>query len=101
MLLRKQRVEILSISLLAHLKQQTFAETFKTFNGRNYSEEETFELTDDAKAKYLGTDGKEVGLYGGFQPFSATPSYPLITKMEVDGQTDANGTLGVTIEVNK
>ena len=88
--------------MISHLGTAIFKydETFKTFTGA-YSDEETFELTDAAKAKYLGTNGKEVGLYGGFQPFSATPSYPLITKMEVDGQTDANGTLGVTIEVNK
>ncbi len=78
-----------------------FSETFKTFTGRNYTDAETFELTDAAKALYLGTDEKEVGLYGGSQPFSTTPSYPLITKMEVDEQTDDNGKLKVTIEVNK
>lgn len=76
-----------------------FAETFKTFNGRNYSEEETFELTDEAKAKYLGTDGTEIGLYGGPMPFNLTLSYPLISKMEVDEQTDENGQLKVEIGV--
>ena len=98
MLLRKQRVEILSISLLAHLKQQTFAETFKTFTGA-YSDEETFELTDAAKAKYLGTNGKEVGLYGGPVEFDLTPSYPLISKMTVDEKTDDNGQLKVEIGI--
>ena len=77
-----------------------FDETFKTFTGA-YSDEETFELTDAAKAKFLGTDGKEVGLYGGPIPFNLNLSYPLIKTMTVDEQTDADGKLGVTIEVNK
>ena len=77
-----------------------FDETFKTFTGA-YSDEETFELTDAAKAKFLGTDGKEVGLYGGPIPFNLNLSYPLIKTMTVDEQTDADGKLGVTIQVNK
>jgi hypothetical protein len=46
-----------------------------------------------------GTDGKEVGLYGGPMPFNLTLSYPLISKMEVDEQTDDNGKLKVEIGV--
>lgn len=60
---------------------------------------ETFELNDEAKATYKGTDDKEVGLYGGLMPYNSTPSYPLITKMDVDEKTNADGQLGVTIEV--
>jgi hypothetical protein len=74
-------------------------ETFKTFTGKNYSVDETFELTDAAKAAYLGTDGKEVGLYGGPMPYNLDLSYPLISTMTVDKQTDDKGQLGVTIEV--
>ena len=75
-------------------------DVFKTFTGE-YSDEETFELTDAAKTTYLGTDGEQIGLYGGLQPYNSTPSYPLISTMNVDKQTDTNGKLGVTIEVNK
>ena len=60
---------------------------------------ETFELTDEAKTTYLGTDGKEVGLYGGLQPYNSTPSYPLITKMDVGEKTSDTGHLNVEIEV--
>ena len=73
---------------------------FKTYNG-TYSDEETFELTETAKTTYLGTDGTEVGLYGGLLPYNSTPSYPLISTMTVDKQTDSDGNLGVTIEVSK
>ena len=75
-----------------------YDETFKTFTGA-YSDEETFELTDAAKAKYLGTNGKEVGLYGGPVEFDLTPSYPLISKMTVDEKTDDNGQLKVEIGI--
>lgn len=76
-----------------------FDETFKTFTGRNYTDAETFEFTDAAKAKYLGTDGKEVGLYGGSCPFNTTVSYPLISTMTVDEKTDDNGQLKVEIGI--
>ena len=75
-----------------------YDETFKTFTGA-YSDEETFELTDAAKAKYLGTDGKEVGLYGGSCPFNTTVSYPLISTMTIDEKTDDNGQLKVEIGI--
>lgn len=77
----------------------TFAEVFKDFTG-TYTDEQTFELTATAKTKYLGTDGSEVGLYGGILPYSPIPSYPQITKMNVANKTTADGKLSVEIEVS-
>lgn len=77
-----------------------YATVFKTYNG-TYSDTETFELTDAAKTAYLGTDGKQIGMYGGAQPYTSVPSYPLITTMTVGEETDANGQLSVTIATNK
>lgn len=77
-----------------------YNEVFKDFDG-TYTDEQTFELTDAFKEAFKGTDGLEIGLYGGLQPYNSTPSYPLITKMNVDKQTATDGKLGVTIEVNK
>ena len=76
----------------------TFAEVFKNYTGE-YSDGQTFELTDAAKAKFLGTDGTQVGVYGGVLPYTSTPSYPQFTKMVVDGKTTTDGKLGVNIEV--
>lgn len=76
-----------------------YGKVFKAFTG-NYSDTETFELADEAKTTYLGTDGTEVGLYGGVLPYSATPSYPQITKMNVANKTTADGKLSVEIEVS-
>lgn len=61
---------------------------------------ETFELTDAAKKKYLGTDGTQVGIYGGMLPYTSTPSYPQITKMNVANKTTADGKLSVEIAVS-
>lgn len=80
---------------------------FKVYNSNTdrwgttwYYPAEPFELTDEAKAAYLGTDGKEIGLYGGQYPYDFTPQYPQITKMNVAKQATADNKLSVEIEVS-
>jgi len=80
--------------------------TFKTFSSWKdrwgtewYTPTEPYELTDEAKTKYLGTDGKEMGLYGGQYPYDFTPMYPHFTKLNVAKQTTADNKLSVDIEV--
>jgi len=80
-------------------KISTFTEMFKTFKG-NYSDDQTFELTEVAKTKFTGTDGTQVGIYGGLVPYNPSPSYPQITKMNVANKTTADGKLSVEIEVS-
>lgn len=58
-----------------------------------------YELTEDAKSKYLGADGTEVGIYGGDLPYSPTVLSPQITKCQVAKKTTADGKLSVDIEV--
>ena len=59
-----------------------------------------YELSDVAKTTYLGTDGKEVGIYGGQYPFNLTPTYPVITTLNVAKQATADNKLSVEIEVS-
>lgn len=80
-------------------KTATFSDVFKNFTG-TYTDSETFELTESAKTTFLGTDGSQVGLYGGLVPFDWTPSYPRITKLNVANKATADGKLSVEIEVN-
>lgn len=82
-------------------KYTTCDVVFKTYTGAAIGEveEETFELTETAKATYLGTDGKQVGIYGGMLPFDTTPSNPRITKCNVAAKSTADGKLSVDIEV--
>ena len=72
---------------------------FKTYTG-SYNDNETFELTDEAKAKYFGSDKTQVGIYGGNLPFDPTPTNPQITKCNVASKSTADGKLSVDIEVS-
>lgn len=74
------------------------AELFITFRG-DWSNTETFELTDSAKARYFGNDSTEVGIYGGLAPYDPTPTNPQITKCNVASKATVDGKLSVDIEV--
>ena len=66
----------------------------------DYSDDKTYTLSEAVKSLIKGTDGKEVGIYGGNLPYLATPSNPQITKFNVSPQSDAEGKLSVDIEVS-
>ena len=68
-------------------------------SGGIISDSEAFELTDEAKAKYLGVDGTQVGIHGGNLPYNEQPSTPQITKCNVAAKSTADGKLSVEIEV--
>ena len=79
----------------------SMSDIFKTWTGGSVVsfKTERLELTDEAKTKYLGTDGTEVGIYGGSLPFVSRPSNPQITKLNVASKSTADGKLSVDIEV--
>ena len=56
-------------------------------------------LTEAAAATYLGTDGTQVGIYGGTFPFTMIPNNPIVTKCVVARQTNEDGKLKVQIEI--
>lgn len=66
-----------------------------SYNAGYYS----YELVDAIKNTYLGTDGTEVGMYGGFLPYTTRPSGPKITKCNVAQKSTIDGKLSVEIEV--
>ncbi len=72
---------------------------FKTFNGENYNEYETFELTTTAANTYLGNDRTQVGMHGGSMPYDPFPSHPIITKLTVAEKSTPAGKLSVDVEV--
>lgn len=63
------------------------------------SDDNDYKLTDEAKAIMKGTDGTEVGIYGGSLPYDPTPTNPQISKFNVAAKTTADGKLSVDIEV--
>ena len=85
-------------------RTNTYAEcssVFKTWTGDAISsfKSERLELTDEAKIKYLGSDGTQIGIYGGSIPFVARTSNPQITKLNVASKSTADGKLSIDIEV--
>ncbi len=78
----------------------SYAEMFKDYTGGLYTDDQRYELTDEAKTTFLGDDGTEVGMYGGVMPYTSTPSYPQITRMNVAKKTTTDGKLSVEIEVS-
>ena len=76
---------------------------FKTYNatanGTYITDLYDFTLTDEAAAKYLGTDGTQVGIFGGSLPYDENPTIPQITKCNVASKSTADGKLSVDIEV--
>lgn len=79
----------------------SFSDVFKTWTGSSFAnfKTERLELTDAAKTKYLGSDGTQIGIYGGSIPFDPRPSNPQITKLNVASKSTADGKLSVDIEV--
>ncbi len=65
-----------------------------------YSDMKTYELPENVKNLIKGTDGTEVGIYGGSFPYDPTPSNPQITKFTVDKKSSADGKLNVVVEIN-
>lgn len=60
----------------------------------------TYELRDDLTTQWIGTDGTQVGMYGGPIPFDPRLSTPIIKKFNVSSKTSADGKLSVDIEVD-
>lgn len=64
-----------------------------------FKDNTSYELTDEAKAEYVGIDGTEMGIYGGNLPYETRILSPQITKCNVAAKTTADGKLSVDIEV--
>lgn len=64
-------------------------------------EENTFYKLNESIKEFLGSDGKELGIYGGNMPFSPITSIPQIIKFEVAPKTTADGKLSIDIEVKQ
>ena len=82
------------------------AAVFKVYilNYLSYSntfyDELSLELTETAAQTYLGTDGTQVGMYGGSQPYDPFTTTLHIVKCNVASKTTADGKLPVDIEVS-
>ena len=76
----------------------SYANVFESFNG-NFSFDSDFTLKDNIAASVLGTDGTQVGIYGGLLPFNNRPSYMVLKHCNVANKSTIDGKLSVDIEV--
>lgn len=63
-----------------------------------YNDTCMYRLTEEAQRIYLGTDGTQIGIYGGSQPFNTKLTIPRVVKRNIASKTE-NGKLKVNIEV--
>lgn len=83
-----------------NVKEVFDVSTFDANGNSNYSDTDTYQLLDSIRTKYLGNDGKEVGMYGGSLPFNSQTTLPKIKKFNVASKSTADGKLNVEIEVS-
>lgn len=76
----------------------SYAAVFKSFTG-TFSLEEPFILKDEIATGFLGNDGTQVGIHGGFMPYSNRPSYMVLKRCNVANKSTIDGKLSVEIEV--
>lgn len=78
-----------------------YEQVFNTYRGI-WSDTETFELTDSARATFVSVFGTEAGIHGGAYPFETiNPSYPHIARVLTDHVVNAEGRLQVQIFVTE
>lgn len=76
----------------------SYADVFESYTGTIESDE-TFILKDEIATSFLGSDGTQVGIHGGFMPYSNRPSYMVLKRCNVANKSTIDGKLSVEIEV--
>lgn len=64
-----------------------------------FAEEGFYVLNDEIASGFLGSDGTQVGIYGGFMPYSNRPTYMVLKRCNVANKSTIDGKLSVEIEV--
>ena len=82
-----------------NLMGQTTQQTFEV-NDLNYPK--NLKIRDTSPCKNAGTDGTDIGIFGGPAPYKAgaVPFNPHITRSAISAQTDKDGKIKVDIQVS-
>jgi hypothetical protein len=90
-------------SILAdNLFNQEATKTFINFTNiySDLSCPSNFKIQENSPCKTAGTDGTEIGIFGGSTPYSSIPFNPHIEKAGISPHTDKDGNLKVDIKVS-
>lgn len=79
-------------------RYRSIRSVFENWDG-TFHYDNVYKLKDSIANGFRGSDGSEVGIYGGIIPFAWTPSYMYIKKCNVANRSTADGKLSVDIEV--
>ena len=77
----------------------SYSDVFETFDGSSFSYLEKFLLKEEIASGFLGTDGTEVGIYGGTAPYNPRPNHMVVKHCNVANKSTIDGKLSVEIEV--
>lgn len=86
---------------IGNILGQSPSSTFVNAPGVDYSYANDYVINPSSPAKNAGSDGKDIGIYGGVSPWKKgnIPPNPNIRFKSVDASTNASGTLRVRFKV--
>lgn len=76
----------------------SYDEVFETWDG-TFTIDADYSLKAEIANTFLGNDGTQVGLFGGFMPFHPRPNYLRPYRCIVPGYTTTDGHLNIEVEV--
>lgn len=76
----------------------SYSDVFESFDG-TFSFDADVHLKEEIATSFLGNDGSQVGIYGGMMPYNPRPSYLILNRCNVAGQSTIDGKLSVDIEI--
>ena len=84
-----------------NIVNQTQASIFINQTGNTFDYTHNYHLKSTCPGKNAGTDGTDIGIYGGSYPWKegAIPNNPHFQSVKIAPKTDANGSLNVNIKV--
>ena len=80
------------------VEYDSITDVFPAFVGEDILNE-PFILNEGIAVSFLGTEGTEVGIHGGYYPYSSRPGYMRVRHCTVADRTTDDGHLSVDIEV--
>lgn len=87
-----------SMTALDCMTASSFDDVFETWDG-TFAIDADYSLKEDIATSFLGSDGKQVGIYGGLMPYNPRPTYMRPYRCNVAGFTTTDGHLNVGVEV--
>jgi hypothetical protein len=86
---------------IGNLGNQPQSSVFINQSGNTFDYTHDYHINPDSPAKNAGTDGTDIGIYGGLFPWKegSVPFNPHIQSLILDSKTDKDGNLNVKIKV--